>query len=241
MLRRSGRLWPTVITVLGIALGIALGNWQLGRAAQKRELKARVQVQAARPPVSVGAEELIAADLELRRVETRGVFAPEQVIFIDNRMHRGAPGYHVIMPLRVEGAQRHVLVNRGWVARPPLRSQLPQVLTPEGPVTINGTAMVPGQRTLELSDQVIEGRIWQNLTIARYREVMPLSIQPFVIQQDTHAAEDGLVRAWPSPEFGIDKHYGYAFQWFALSATLLVFYVVTQFKRRPAGDPPSAR
>jgi cytochrome oxidase assembly protein ShyY1 len=94
---------------------------------------------------------------------------------------------------------------------------------------------------LELSDQVIEGRIWQNLTIARYRAAVPLPIQPFVIQQDnTQAPEDGLVRAWPSPELGIDKHYGYAFQWFALAATLLVFYVVTQF-RRLSGEPPSAR
>ena len=68
-----------------------------------------------------------------------------------------------------------------------------------------------------------------------------MPIQPFLIQQDTHAPDDGLVREWPSPEFGIDKHYGYAFQWFALAATLVVFYVVTQLKRANAGDPPGAR
>lgn len=241
MLRGRGRLWPTVITLLGVALGISLGNWQLGRAAQKRDLKERLEARAAQPPISVGTEELIATDLELRRVEARGVFAPQHVIFIDNRIHRGVPGYHVVMPLRVEGGERHVLVNRGWIARSPLRSQLPQVQTPTGTVTITGTAMIPAQRTLELSDKVIEGRIWQNLTIARYREAAPLPIQPFLIQQDTHAPDDGLVREWPSPEFGIDKHYGYAFQWFALAATLVVFYVVTQLKRANAGDPPGAR
>jgi surfeit locus 1 family protein len=30
---------------------------------------------------------------------------------------------------------------------------------------------------------------------------------------------------------GIDRHLGYAFQWFALAATALLFFVVTGFKR----------
>jgi surfeit locus 1 family protein len=253
-LDRRARFWPTFATVLGVALGIALGQWQLGRAAQKRELKARVEAQAAQPPIHVGSDELSAADLDLRRVQTRGIFQPQYAVFIDNRIHRGVPGYHVVMPLRIEGSEegseRHVLVNRGWIARPPLRSELPEVRTPDTAVVITGTAMVPGRRTLELSDRVIEGAIWQNLTIARYREAVPISIQPFVIRQEAAAIpagsmpsaayEDGLVRVWESPDFGIEKHYGYAFQWFALAATLLVFYVYTQFRRKPAVQPPAA-
>ena len=243
-LDRTGRFWPTVATVIGVAIALALGNWQLGRGAEKRELKARFEAQAAQPPIHVAADELQAADLDLRRVETRGVFAPRYTVFIDNRIHLGVPGYHVIMPLRVEGSDRHVLVNRGWVAASPLRTQLPDVRTPEGPVSITGTALVPGRRKLELSNKVIEGQIWQNLTIERYRQAVPLSIQPFVIRQQStqmstqmSALDDGLVRVWPPPEFGIDKHYGYAFQWFALAATLLIFYAVTQFRRKPPTAP----
>ena len=84
-----------------------------------------------------------------------------------------------------------------------------------------------------MSDQVTEGRIWQNLTIERYRSAMPLSIQPFVIRQDS-ALDDGLVREWDPPDFGIERHYGYAFQWFGLAATIVVFYAVTQFRRNRA-------
>jgi len=32
---------------------------------------------------------------------------------------------------------------------------------------------------------------------------------------------------------GVNKHYGYAFQWLALAATVLVFYLVTHVRRRP--------
>jgi surfeit locus 1 family protein len=102
-------------------------------------------------------------------------------------------------------------------------------------VTVRGIATIPGQRVLELSDAVIEGRIWQNLTIERYRKFVPISIQPFAIRQDSEL-DDGLVREWDAPDFGIDRHYGYAFQWFALAATIFVFYAATRYlrNRKPA-------
>ena len=224
-------LWPMLAAIIGIAAAIALGTWQLGRGAEKRELSARFAAQAAQPPVHVGPVELAADDVELRRVETRGVFEPRHAVYLDNRVRRGVPGYHVVMPLRIEGSDNHVLVNRGWIAAPAHRGELPQVRTPREQVGVTGIAVVPGRRMLELSSAVIEGQIWQNLTIERYRRAMPLRVQPFVLRQDS-ALDDGLVREWDAPDFGIDKHYGYAFQWFALAAALFVFYVVTQFKRR---------
>jgi surfeit locus 1 family protein len=232
---RRGRFWPTIATVLGVAIAIALGNWQLDRAAQKRELKARFDAQAAQPPIHIGREELPAADIDGRRVEGRGVFEPRYAVFIDNRIHHGVPGYHLVMPLRLEGSDRYVLVNRGWLERSPRRAELPEVRTPREPVTITGIAVIPSGRMLELSNEVFEGAIWQNLTIERYRKKMPISVQPFVLRQD-NPLDDGLVRAWSPPDFGIDKHYAYAFQWFALAATLFVFYAVTQFRRKRAGS-----
>ena len=90
--------------------------------------------------------------------------------------------------------------------------------------------------TLELTDAVIEGRIWQNLTIERYRNAMPIAIQPFVIRQES-SLDDGLTREWRAPDVGIDKHYGYAFQWFALAATILVFYALTRYRRTRKRTP----
>lgn len=229
--KRTSGFWPLAAAVAGIVIALALGNWQLGRAAQKRELKARIESVAAQPPINVSGIELAPQDIELRRVEARGVFDPRHMIFVDNRIHRGVPGFYVITPLRLSGSERHVLVNRGWIAGTPQRSKLPEVRTPEGEVTVQGMATIPGQRVLELSPEVIEGRIWQNLTIGRYRKAVPISIQPFAIRQDSDL-DDGLVREWDPPDFGIDRHYGYAFQWFALAATILVFYAITRYRRK---------
>ena len=232
---RRGRFWPTLATIVGVAVAVALGNWQLNRGAEKRALQARFEAQAAQPPIHVGARELDATDVDMRRVEARGVFDPRHAVFLDNRIHRGVPGYHVVMPLKLEGGERYLLVNRGWVPRTAFR-EAPQVRTSPGMVEVTGVATIPGLRAVELSQAVIEGQIWQNLTIERYRKAMPLAIQPFVLRQDS-ALDDGLVRAWQAPDFGIEKHYGYAFQWFALAATLIAFYAYTQY-RRTRRTPP---
>jgi surfeit locus 1 family protein len=229
--RRSG-LWPAIATIAGVAITLALGNWQLDRAAEKRALKARYDAQAAQPPIEVGSAVLDASEVALRRIRARGVFEPQYAVYVDNRIHRGTAGYHVVMPLKLERADRYLLVNRGWIARGATRADLPRVSTPQTTVSVSGIAVIPSARTLELSDRVIEGSIWQNLTVDRYRAAMPIAIHPFVLRQDS-ALDDGLVRAWDAPDFGADKHYGYAFQWFALAATLFVFYAVTRFRRKP--------
>jgi surfeit locus 1 family protein len=233
-------LWPTLAAAAGIALTIALGNWQLNRAHEKNELKAQIEQLAKGPPINVSTAALDARHVQLRRVEARGTFEPKYAVFIDNRVWHGTVGYQVVMPLRLGAGDRYVLVNRGWVAGTRDRNRLPEVKTPAGPVVISGMAVVPGKRFLELSGNTVVGKVWENLTIERYRQAMPIAIQPFVIQQDSAGApDDGLVREWDPPDLGIERHYGYAFQWFALAVTILVFYLVTHVKRKTEKKEPA--
>ncbi|HET6492415.1 MAG TPA: SURF1 family protein [Burkholderiales bacterium] len=225
-------VWPTLAAAAGIALTSALGMWQLGRGHEKAALAARVEQLAHEPAISVSEQELNARDVELRRVEARGVFEPKYMVLLDNRVRHGVVGYHVVMPLKLGDGSRYVLVNRGWVAGSPDRSRLPEVKTPPETLVVRGRAVVPSRRFLELSTQVAEGRVWQNLTLERYREAMPIAIQPFLIQQENDGApDDGLIREWAPPDLGVDRHYGYAFQWFALSALILVLYLITHVRR----------
>jgi surfeit locus 1 family protein len=175
-------------------------------------------------------------DVEWRRVTAHGRFAPRFGVLVDNRIHNGIAGYYVVMPLEIGGdgglAPRYVLVNRGWIAGNPDRSKLPDIRTPEATVEITGLATTPSHRFLELSSQTVEGKVWQNLTLERYRKAFPIALQPIVIQQES-ALDDGLVREWDPPNLGVDRHYGYAFQWLAMAATILVIYLLTHVRRTP--------
>jgi surfeit locus 1 family protein len=224
------RLVTTLAAAVAIAATLALARWQLGRAHEKEALSAKLATLARDAPVVLTTAEARVADLEWRRVTVRGRFDPAHGVLVDNRIHRGVPGFHVVMPLAIGDGSRYVLVNRGWVAGNPDRTRLPRVVTPEGPVEITGVAVTPSRRFLELSSRVTEGRIWENLTLERYRDAVPIPLQPVVIQQES-ALDDGLVREWDPPDLGVNRHYGYAFQWLAIGATVLVFYLVTHVKR----------
>lgn len=231
---RDYRFRPRFVTTLaaaaGIAVTLALANWQLDRAHEKQELATRLEALAKDPPVSLSAAEVKAEDVQWRQVTARGRFEPKHAVFLDNRVRHGVAGYHVVMPLAIGGGDRYVLVNRGWIAGTLDRSRLPRVRTPEGTVEITGLAVTPSGRFLELSSKVAEGNVWQNLTLERYRQAVPITLQPVVIQQES-ALDDGLTREWDPPDLGINKHYGYAFQWLALAVTILVFYLVTHVRR----------
>jgi surfeit locus 1 family protein len=214
----------------GVAVTVALGNWQLGRAHEKEAMAARLASLEREPPIALSAAEVRAGDVLWRRVTARGRFEPRYAIFLDNRVREGIAGFHVVMPLAINGGPRHVLVNRGWVAGTGERGRLPSITTPGGTVEVTGLAVVPSRRFLELSSQVAEGRVWQNLTLERYRQAVPIALQPIVIEQQS-ALDDGLVREWSPPDTGVNTHYAYAFQWFAMALAIAIIYLVTHVRR----------
>jgi len=234
--RRRPRWLPTVVAIAGVALTAAAGNWQLDRAHEKERLQQAYDRGAAGAAVALSAAPADAGPLLFRRVEATGEFLPQAAVLLDNIVLGGVPGYHVVMPLKVAGSQKYVLVNRGWVAAGADRNRLPDVKTPDGRVTVVGVAMRPG-RFLELYGAPSTGPVWQNLTIERYRRRMQLDIQPVVIEQHNDLG-DGLTRSWPRPDFGIARHYGYAAQWFLLCALIAFFYVLFHVRRsRSEKDP----
>jgi surfeit locus 1 family protein len=230
------RLLPFIAMLVVAAIGISLGQWQLRRAAEKEAIEQRINQREKAPPLRLegGAAGASDADaLEFRQVTVRGAFLPDWTIYLDNRPYQGKPGFHVITPLKIAGSGRHILVARGWIARDVAdRSRIPAIATPAGIVDVSGSVRRHAGRLLQLGQPapLKPGAIVQNLDAAQLAQASGLDIEPFIVEQ-TSQASDGLVRDWPRPSLGIDRHLGYAFQWFALAATAFLFFVVTGFKR----------
>ena len=170
----------------------------------------------------------------------RGTWDARRTIFLDNRQMRGTPGFHVVTPLKLEGTDRHVLVQRGWAPRDfARRENLPPVQTPTGLVEIRGRIAPPPARLYELGPAGA-GPIRQNLDIAAFRAETGLQLAEVSVLQTAPAASEGLLRDWPRPASGSGKNYGYAFQWWALSALIAILYVWFQFIA-PRRTQPNAR
>ncbi|MBI3532025.1 MAG: SURF1 family protein [Burkholderiales bacterium] len=228
------RFWLiTLLALLAVAVTASLGRWQLSRAATKEALQASMEARLAEPVLD-GATlrgEVAADALLHRRMVARGQWLAERTVFLDNRQMNGRVGFFVVTPLRLEGSDVAVLVQRGWVPRNfEDRSRVPVVETPTGLVTVVGRIVPPPGKLYELGAAEV-GPIRQNLDLAQFRSETGLPLAAVSVQQ-TDAAADGLARDWPPGNTGVDKHYGYAFQWFGLCALIAVLYVWFQIVRR---------
>ncbi len=231
------RVLVLIAAVLAAALTARLGVWQLDRAAQKLALQAAVDAEAARPPLR-NAE---LGDAALHRgVVLRGTWVAERTVWLDNRPMAGRAGFYVVTPLRLAGRAEAVLVQRGWAPRDPTdRSRVPALTTPPGEVEITGRLSASPSRLYELGEGG-GGSIRQNLDPTAFAAESGLALLPLTVVQTAPAgADDGLLRHWPAPDLGLHKHYGYAFQWFALCALIVGLYVWFQllrprFRRQPA-------
>jgi cytochrome oxidase assembly protein ShyY1 len=233
-LRFRFRLIPFLATVLLVALGILLGNWQQGRAAQKIALRDRIAQRSAEPPLELGPVITPLAPLEFRRVRVTGEFLPGWPVFLDNRPNQGRSGFYLLMPFKITGSNTHVLVARGWLpADPTVHTRLPAYTTPRGQVTIEGMVTGSVGRVLQLgaTPPLQPNAVVQNLEPAAFAQATGLTVQPFFVEQ-TGPQEPGgaLLRDWPAPSTGIEKHKGYAFQWYALAVMAFLFFVMTGFR-----------
>lgn len=225
------KIWALAITVIFVVIFIQLGQWQLSRAEEKDQRQHQLDQLANEPLVAIPTSLVKLEDFLYRRVEVRGLYLPEETIYLDNKIHKGIAGYHIITPLQLSQSEMVVLINRGWIATGPDRSVLPAIPIVNGEVTVTGLVVPPTQRALELSDQVITGYVWGTLYIDRYQEMTGLTVQPILIQQQD-ILEDGLIREWIRLDSGSDRNLGYAMQWYSFAALALIIFLVLNVKRK---------
>ena len=227
-----------------IALTARLGFWQLDRAAQKVAMQTALASRAQLPVL--GAQALArtsaAADGQhYRRIDVAGRWLPERTVFLDNRQMDGRVGFFVVTPLLIEGSADAVLVQRGWVPRHfDNRTTLPAIASAPGRVEIAGSIAPPPSRLFQF-EGAASGPIRQNLELGEFARETSLALLPLSIQQHDAPGmpKDILLRDWPAPASDVQKHYGYAFQWFAIAIGIAALHVWYRHIR-PRRQRPSA-
>ncbi|MBP1317698.1 SURF1 family protein [Herbaspirillum sp. 1130] len=225
------RLIPFCATLLVAAASIALGQWQTHRAEEKLALQQRMQARGSEAPLS--ALPVDASDAEFRQIRLRGHYLAQWTLYLENRPYNGVVGFHVLTLFQPEGSGPAVVVARGWAPRDAAdRTRVPQVPPPSGVTEVEGILRRDAGHVLQLgtADAPRPQAILQNLDVPALAKASGITLAPLVIEQGG-AAGDTLVRDWPAPSLGIDRHRGYAVQWYALAGMALLFFIVTGFKR----------
>ena len=244
--RARALIAPAVATVIGVALLIGLGDWQLRRLAWKEALIAAVETRAHAAPVDAPPESewprLDPAVYEYKRVRLSGVFEGSRQVAVfralaEPRGRYGGPGYLVMTPLQLaDGAT--VLVDRGFV--------------PEAQKAAAGDGLGGGATTVVGLMRASETRNWFTPPDD------PTSGQWFTRDVATIARAQGLTRTAPFfidadagddpaalPEGGEtivefpNNHLSYALTWFGMAAAMVgvfVAYAASRLREVEGGE-----
>ena len=220
------------LAVLIIAAGcVRLGVWQLDRLEQRRVRNAMIEARLQAPVVPVEAVIGDTVGKEYRRVAVTGALDSARSIVIAARYRRGAPGVHVMTPVRLAGGAV-IMLDRGWVPAPDAATiDLARVPTPAH-ATVTGVV----RRFAEVADQerpaaedtlpTERRRVVYRVNQSAVGALVPYPILPVYVQALPGNDPGRMPIPTDPPELSAGPHLSYAVQWFSFAAVALIGWAV---------------
>ena len=213
-----------------VTLLISLGFWQLGRADEKKVFLEKQKISVEKDVINIkSALATIPEDLRYRKIELTGEYDEQHQFLIDNQIVNGQAGYFVMTPLKIDGVNKTVLVNRGWVALNKDRQILPKLSVTTLNTTLKGRINNFPVVGIRLAGAEIPTEGWpsvvQVVDINILSKKLSVSLLPFQIELNADM-NNGYKREWKkSTIIPPEKHIAYAVQWFGLAITLTVLFI----------------
>ena len=225
--RRFAPSWVmTMITISGLILFTSLGLWQLQRAAIKEAIEMKFETRLGADYRRFEAWESM-PDIEFQKLMISGRYDTHRTLLIDNQLHQGKAGYHVLSPFILDGGKNIVLGNRGWVALGSSRQQLPTIQMPAADGMIRGIVSIPDMDSFRMGDVSLEDK-WPQVIPFIDIDAMQAEFQnrllPITLWLGPEQAGH-YPRVWNPVWLDPKKSRAYAWQWFAFAAISLVLFI----------------
>jgi surfeit locus 1 family protein len=223
----------TVVLLLALGVFISAGLWQLDRASEKENFKARFAAGSIIEKQKAPITDTAAKEFHFRMFELTGQYDSGHQILLDSMVSAGRSGYQVLTPFHV--GDTTVLVNRGWLKADPDRSQLPTTNVSEEPRTIVGRLSKLPEPGIRLAEPDTQVNTWPRRLLFPTRDQIAqhlgFPVANYQILLEPHVS-DGYFRAWQAVASAPEKNLGYAFQWFAFAALTMFFYITINLRWR---------
>ncbi len=206
-----------------------LGLWQIERGQNKQEVLDLFAEGIKAEPSTLSSQ-----SQKWQRVNARGTLDGTRQIYIDNVVHKGRVGFKVLTPLKIDGEDRPILVDRGWIEKNANISVLPDISLSQKKIEVSGLLVKP-ELGFVLSDNLITAswpKISQTQSLDYITKEYKEEIYPFILVAEP-TYDDALTYMDVIPtNMPAVKHYGYALQWFSMFIVLCGMYLYVGFKRR---------
>lgn len=219
MIKRSFIL-PGILITLTFAGLVLLGFWQLDRADEKQAIVDAIVLAQSTPTKPLELENINSK--EHYKVLLNGYFDSDKQFIYDNQIVKSNAGYYVLTPFILNNDSA-ILVNRGFVPWYGKRDELIDIAIDGHPRTIE-VGLIRPQKRIQLKKQDVDANfpiLIQSLDLDQFSLLSGYQFVPMLAQLDVNAS-NGFFRQW-KPFYGsVDKHLGYAFQWFFMAFVLFI-------------------
>ena len=223
---------PSILITATFAFLVSLGFWQLERADEKRGIEASIK-QANTGSVELIKKEEGLQSKEYYEVRLQGKYLSDKQFIYDNQIVDQVSGYYVLTPYALEGQSKSILINRGFIPWNGRRDKLADI--------------VIGQETREIKVQISKPIKRMELKPSEVGIQFPVLIQSIDLQDMADrakvdfssviglldaSASNGFIRKWEPYTGSIEKHIGYAVQWFLMALVLAIIGIRIAIKQR---------
>ncbi|MFQ5611032.1 MAG: SURF1 family protein [Anaerolineae bacterium] len=227
--------WTTLLVLAAMAVMVRLGFWQLDRLAQRRARNAEIVQQLSLPPLLLSGEALPDAPARLkdRRATARGRFDFSHQVALKLQNWQNRPGIHLVAPLVIDGGDKAVLVDRGWLPEAEAAAENWSKFDEPGPVEVSGfiqlsQTLPPGREGAGVAQLKPGPQLaWYRLDIEAIQAQMPYELLPVYLLQSPGAGDNAALPYRLEPDFDLSEgpHLGYAIQWYLFALILAAGYV----------------
>jgi surfeit locus 1 family protein len=240
---------PALASLVGVALLVGLGVWQLRRLAWKQALiaatESRVHAAAVELPAEADWPKLRPADYEYRHVRLTGVYDANRQALVfralaSPRGRYGGPGYLVMTPLRLASGAV-VLVNRGFVPQD-RKDGAALSGSDAGETLVAGLMRASEERTwFTPADDPARGQ-WFTRDVGAIAGAMGLTrCAPFSIDADASADPAALPEGGETILAFPNNHLSYAITWFGTALALAGVFGAYAFTQLRGGEKNDGR
>lgn len=219
------------MTLVAVALFAGLGLWQLERESYKQSIEQKFESRLTADYEKLDTRQLM-TDIEFKKLELRGSYDPGQIVLVDNQLHHGNAGYHVLTAFELADSNDIVLVNRGWVAVGASRENLPTIKAVSEGSVVRGIASFPGDDGYRLGEVSLKDswpQVIPFIDIDAMQNQFDGQLLPFVlwlgVEQVGHYPRE-WDPVWAKPE----KSRAYAVQWFCFAAISLILFFILNLR-----------
>lgn len=241
--RFRAQLWPTLATLIGLAMLLSLGTWQFTRYAAKEVLETQQAAKIDLPTVPVQSLAEFTADaVDHRRILATGSLDLDYVFLIKHRIFRGNPGFWIVTPLRLAGDDQAILVNHGWIPKENGEEVAKAFIArADHPKSYEGLVHVLGYVVADrsLRERLAAGHspagepltYVESYDIEAIASALPYTVneRPVVFTLDPrHTGAPYPIASFDhitEPYLSAEKHLGYAITWYSLALALIAMFI----------------